>query len=256
MKINITILFYIISNSMISQMENLIFNDSFILENYSTLDYDYFTNYNNSVRLAEMIQKDGFEKHLNNIKTLDEYDYDNLIDNITLDSIKHNLLKYRPLALYSNQLFFDSINNIMEYRDQKFRGKKSKDMQYRKDSILKMDSFNFALLKEIIKDTSYLLCRHCPDLKTSVYIHIDNFNNFLEINKELVYLMAHNRFHPFTYFWIVDRAYFAKYSKPFFYYCINYKPSDYKGISENEIQMVNMRRKVFGLPKWPEYKIE
>lgn len=256
MKIKIILLFFLNSNYIYSQIENYIFIDSFILKNDKLLNYNYFPNYNKSILLAEMIQKEGIIKHLSSVKALDEYDYDNLIDNITFDSIKQKLLKYRPLALYKNQLFFDSINNILEFRDQKFRGKKSKDMPFRKDSILKMDSINFLLLKKIIKDSSYLFCEHCPSIVTSVFIHIDNFNNFLEINKELVYLMAHNRFHPYTYFWVVERAYYSKYSKPFFYNSINFKPSDYLDISLDEIQIVNMRRKIFGLPKWPEYKIE
>jgi hypothetical protein len=254
MKIKTILLFCFISTSIKSQTENFIFEDSFLMENHKNINFDFIKSNDYPIILAELIHKEGIQKHLDEILILDEYNYDYLLDNITIDTLKSHLLKTRPIIKYTNHRFYDSINNILEDRDQKYRGKKTKDMIYRKDSILKMDSLNFVLLKIILKDSSYLKCKFCPSIKSSIFIHIDNFNNLLEINKELVYLMAHNRFHPYTYFWIVDRAYFSKYNKAFFYYCINYKPSDYPNISKEEIQMINLRRKIFGLPNWPEYK--
>jgi hypothetical protein len=251
---NITLLFFwTLMLNLKSQTENLIFNDSFLTKNHVSINYDYFNCYDFPERLAGLIDKDGILKHLDKILSLDEYDYDYLIDNMTSDSLKKNILLYRKKTEYINYKFYDSVNNIMEYRDQKFRGKYTKDMPYRKDSILKMDSINFILLKKILNDSLYINCNHCPDLKSSVYIHIDNFDKLLEINKELIYLIANNRFHPYTYFWVVDRAYYAKYSKPFFYYCVNYMPKDFPNLSKEEIEIVNIRRKIFGLPIWPQY---
>lgn len=144
----------------------------------------------------------------------------------------------------------DSLFQVMMERDQRHRKSKQVDTI----NTLMEDAENFSCLKWYLNKYGY------PDIKTdslrvmftTLFMHIDNCSNFLEIKDLLAKAVKDKKLQPNVYAYSYDRSLIASKKEPIFYYFppgsafeIQHKPL------KEDLPKINKARKEIGLPVYP-----
>jgi hypothetical protein len=144
----------------------------------------------------------------------------------------------------------DSLFQLMLDRDQIHRRVKKGDTMH----TIQDDTDNFLCLNWFLGKYGY------PEISSStlrammptLFIHIDNYERFMAINKYLLKAVKEGKLLPNTYAYSYDRSMISAGLRPGYYYFIPgsewydlYKPS------LSELPEVNKHRKEIGLPDYP-----
>lgn len=119
------------------------------------------------------------------------------------------------------------------------------------------DKYVSAKLLELHKEFGLFGQSSCKNCNISaLYVHLDNYNDFLEMEDHLLELLHNGYLTANEYAWIYDRSYNEKHETLYYYFSLNapHKTANYKPVKEltkEETNEINTRRAKIGLPPLP-----
>jgi hypothetical protein len=144
----------------------------------------------------------------------------------------------------------DSLFGAMIVRDQRHRQGKPGDTMHR----AKDDAENFACLRWYLAKYGYPEFRadSLEGMCAAVFMHIDNYANFMQIKDELLKAVKEGKMQPNTYAYAYDRSLIAGHKDPVYYYFVPGSEWDTTLKPAKEyLPLVNKQRKQIGLPDYP-----
>lgn len=155
----------------------------------------------------------------------------------------------------------DSIIALIRDGDQSIRrkahDKNLTDEEFRivQKEMKRIDSTNFILLSDCIRNFGMpRLDYPLQGSRITQITHIDNYDNFMKIDKQLVSAIYKGCLNPANYAYAMDRSLVASGLPPKYYWFIQGSDEEVKfKPAKEELQKVNAARQAIGLPPYPQW---